>query len=373
MKAIINGKLYYNQSFVENKVVVFDEKIKGILDVVPENVDVMDAKGQYILPGFIDIHVHGCKGADVMDGTEDALKTISMGLAETGVTRFLATTMTMGLEIIDTAINNVRRYGKTLPGAKAIGVHLEGPFINKAYKGAQVEEQIIKPSWALIKPYLDVIKLITLAVEEDEDFLFIKENPGIKLSIGHSSASYEKALAAYELGVRHCTHCFNAMTGLHHRNPGIVGAVFTKPYATEFIADGIHIHPQFLEPFISIIGQEQGILITDSMRAGGMAEGLYELGGQSVMVDKSSARLEDGTLAGSILSMDQAIRNMRNYTKLSLEEILAMATLNPANSLETAPNYGSIEVNHFADFVLMDSALQVTRTIVDGKTVYQKG
>lgn len=373
MKAIINSKLYKDNRFIDNKIVIFDQHIISISDTLPEGVEVIDAKGQYLLPGFVDVHVHGSMGADVMDASKDALDTISKGLSKTGVTRFLATTMTMSLEDIDKAIVNVRTHQNDLTGAQVLGVHLEGPFINKKYKGAQRAEMIQKPSWKVISPYLDIIKLITLAVEEDEDLEFVKNNPGIKLSIGHTSANYETALDAYDLGVCHCTHCFNAMTGLHHREPGVVGAVFTKPYETEFIADGIHIHPQFLDTFISIIGKENGIMITDSMRAGGMIQGEYDLGGQAVTVDDTSARLADGTLAGSILTMDRAIRNMKSFTNLSLEEIIPMATINPALSIDKTPNYGSIKENNLADFVLMNEDLFVTTTIVNGQVVYKKG
>lgn len=376
MKAIINGKIYYQQRFINGKIILFDHKIVDIVDTLPqvEDLEIIDVEGEMVLPGFVDVHVHGSHGADVMDGKLEAMETISKGLAKTGVTKYLATTMTMAFPDIYQALDTVRQYMKDNKsiGAKPLGVHLEGPYISETYKGAQNPKHISRPKWSDIEDYKDVIKIITLAVEEDIDYAFIKSNPGIKLSIGHSAASFEEALEAYDLGVCHCTHCFNGMTGLHHRKPGVVGATFTKPFETEFIADGVHIHSGFLDTFVKIIGKEQAILITDSMRAGGMPKGNYDLGGQNVTVDASSARLADGTLAGSILTIDQAIRNMKNFTSYSLEDIIDMATINPARSVEETPNYGVIQKGNAADFVMMNQDLHVIETWVDGQAVYRK-
>ncbi|MGL5440066.1 MAG: N-acetylglucosamine-6-phosphate deacetylase [Filifactoraceae bacterium] len=375
-KIFINGKMLIDNKIVEGKKLIFNKEIKEILDKDQphrENLEVIDLNGSYLFAGFVDVHTHGVHGSDVMDATPKSLRDISDSLVSYGVTSFLATTMTMSKENIKSALENVKQCMNLnlLEGAKMVGVHLEGPFISKKYKGAQDENHITRPDWKMIEEHKDIIKIITLAVEEDKDYEFIKNNVGIKLSIGHTDASFEQALESYDLGVTHCTHCFNAMTSLHHRKPGVVGACFTKKYETEFIPDGVHIHSGFLETFINIIGKEQGIIITDSIRASGMEEGEYTLGGQKVIVDRIASRLEDGNLAGSILTMDKAIRNMREFTKLPLEDIIRMATENPAKSLGLEDRIGTIKEGKLADFVVMDENLEVMMTLVEGKIIYK--
>ncbi len=374
MKAFINGKALVDGKNRDDVVVLFDKRIKEIATEVANDIEVIDLAGNYLFPGFIDIHVHGAAGGDVMDATPQALEALSQSLAKSGVSRFLATTMTMPLADIRRALENVRQVIKNdqLTAAKPLGVHLEGPYISAAYCGGQDAKHIKKPNWADIADYKDIIKIITLAVEEDSDFQFIKDNSDIVLSIGHSAASFEQALASYELGVRHCTHFFNAMTGLHHRAPGVVGAVLSRPYATEIIADGIHIHPQLINTIVNLIDKQNIILISDSMRATGMPTGQYELGGQPVIVDDQSARLASGQLAGSILTLDRAVRNMVNYTDCSLVDIINMATLNPARSIGLDCDYGSITKAAVADFVVMDKALNVVSTWRDGNCIYQR-
>ncbi len=374
MKAFSNGKVLIDGQIKDNINVVFDARIEAIAEKVTHDIEIIDLAGNYLFPGFIDIHVHGAAGGDVMDATPQALEALSQSLAQSGVSRFLATTMTMPLTDIRRALENVKQVIKSdqLTAAKPLGVHLEGPYISADYCGGQDAAYIKKPNWADVADYKDIIKIMTLAVEEDSDFQFIKENSDIVLSIGHSAASFEQALASYQLGVRHCTHFFNAMTGLHHRAPGVVGAVLSKPYATEVIADGIHIHPQLLNTIVKLIGKENIILISDSMRATGMPQGQYELGGQPVIVDDQSARLASGQLAGSILTLDRAVRNMVDYTDCSLPDIINMATLNAAKSIAVDDDYGTIKKAAVADFVVMDQALNVISTWRDGNCIYQR-
>lgn len=375
-KVLLNGKIFISDQIITNHKVLYDETVLQILPASAPHgeAEPLDLHGAYAFPGFIDVHTHGVLGADVMDASLQSLATICQSLAGYGVTRFLPTTMTMPAEMIRKALENVRQYlaDPVCRGAKILGVHLEGPFISRTHKGAQDDSHITKPDWSLIEDYHDLIKLITLAVEEDDNFEFIrKSHPGIRLSIGHSNADFETALASYDLGVTHCTHCFNAMSPLHHRKPGVVGAVFTKKYETEFIPDGVHIHPGFLETFVRIIGKEQAILITDSIRASGMPEGDYTLGGQKIHVTKTDSRLESGALAGSILTMDKALRNMVDFTSLPLTDLLPMASLHPARSIGVDHLYGSIDVGKAADFVIMNEDLTVQQTIVDGQIIYQ--
>ncbi len=373
MKAFIKAKVLIDGALRDDVVVVFDERICALDEMATADFQVIDLGGNYLFPGLVDIHVHGAGGGDVMDATPQAIETISRSLAKAGVTRFLATTMTMSLAQIRAALNNVKQViaKDDLSGAKPLGVHLEGPYISAQFCGAQDGAQIKRPQWSDIEDYLDIIKIITLAVEEDEDFQFIRNNPGVKLSIGHSAATFEQALRAYDLGVRHCTHCCNAMSGLHHRALGVVGAVFSRPYATEIIADGIHLHPQLLPILLKNVGLDNVILISDGMRATGMPPGQYDLGGQTVFVDAQSARLACGQLAGSTLTLDRAVRNLLSYTDCSLVDAVNMASRNAAKSID-ALEYGAIKVGAVADFVVMDNDLNVVSTWVDGKCVYSR-
>lgn len=371
-KLLINGKCLIDNQIISGCRILFDRKIEAFLfDSDTPDAEIIDAKGAYVFPGFVDIHLHGLCGADIMDASPEALKIICSALPTFGVTGFLATTMTMHEDTILKALDTIRTAMTSHRpiGAKVLGAHLEGPFISKKYAGAQDARYIRPPSWEPIKNHLDVIRLITLAVEEDRDFSFIRSNPGIKLSIGHSDASFESALTSYELGVTHCTHCMNAMSPFHHRRPGVVGACFTKKYETEIIADTVHIHPDFLETLVRIVGPEQLILISDSIRACGMPDGKYSLGGQPILVSNRIPYLTDGTLAGSTLTMDEAIRNMYRYTSLSLPRIIRMATYNPAESIGMH-SLGRILPNCDADFVIMDDDLNVLKTIVNGEILY---
>lgn len=374
MKAFINGRVLIDGRFQDDLVVSCDCKIRQIGGDVDDSSQLIDLKGHYLLPGLIDIHIHGAGGGDVMDASLNAYQKISATLARSGVTRFLATTMTMPWPAIARALTTARQVvaGAALSGAKPLGVHLEGPFISRQFTGAQDGAHILPPDWSKVEPYRDVIKLITLAVEEDVDWQFIKRSRGIVLSVGHSAATFEQALASYQLGVRHCTHCFNAMSGLHHRRPGVVGAVFSRRYDTEVIADGVHIHRDFLSALIRIIGPDNAILISDGMRATGMPLGQYELGGQSVIVDDEAARLANGQLAGSTLTLDRAIRNMVEYTDCDLAEIVNMATRNPARSIGCDADYGAIKLAAAADFVEMDTDFNVISTWIDGECVYRQ-
>lgn len=378
MKAIINGIIVLKDKILKEYILIFSEKIENIIpkDEFDQNSveEMIDAKGSFVCPGLIDLHIHGAGGMDTMDGTPEALETISRVVLKSGVTSFLPTTMTMSKEKIYKALENIRKsQNKMKDGANILGAHLEGPFINKKYKGAQNEKYIRKAHIEFIKDYLDIIKIITLAPEEDEEFKFIKDMKKyehIVLSIGHTGADFETAKASFKEGIRHATHTFNAMTPLHHRKPGVIGAIFSTKMNCEIIADNIHVHPGFYQSFIDINGKENVILITDSMKAGSMEDGSYDLGGQKVVVKNHSARLEDGTLAGSILTMNKAIKNIKENTNLEIYEILNMASLNPAKLLGIEDIKGSIEVQKDADFFMMDKNCCILETYVSGDKKY---
>lgn len=378
MKAINNCKLIAKDGIQENMVVIFDEKI---IDIVPESSmsgyrpdEVIDGEGNYLSPGFIDIHIHGCFGEDVMDAGEDTLENISRSIAKTGVTSFLATTMTMDMDRIRKALYNIRNsMGKT-DGAEILGCHLEGPFISRVFKGAQDERYIVNPRFSEIEEFKDIIKIITLAPENEGSIEFIKEckKHGILVSIGHSNASYEEAMEAINAGAVHITHTYNAMTPLHHRNPGIVGAAMLSDASCELIVDNVHVHPAAQKILLRMKGNDKVILITDAMRACLMEEGLYDLGGQKVTVKNNEARLSNGALAGSVLTIDRAIRNFIHNHGIALQEVVRMVSLNPAAAIGIDDKKGSIEKGKDADMVLFNESIEVCETIVKGKTVHRR-
>lgn len=386
MKAIVNGKIIKENKIVLNKVLVFDNKIEGIVsyeefdeyvrqgNIAKGDLRIIDAKNNYVSPGLIDIHIHGSGGHDTMDGNIEALKGISRTIAEYGVTSFLPTTMTMEKEKIYEALQciNQAKYMK-MPGAGVLGAHMEGPFISAKLKGAHKEEYILKPDFDFIREFADTIKIVTMAPEEDENFKFIKETrclSDITLSIGHTNASYEVAIDAIDNGIEHATHTFNAMTALNHRSPGVVGAIFNSHISCELIADNIHIHPEMYKLLLKIKGEDKVVLITDSMRAGGMKNGIYELGGQRVIVKDKCARLEDSTLAGSVLTLNTAVKNILEHTELTIPEAVSLATINPAKVIHVDRHKGSIETQKDSDIIIFNDQLEVLYTIVEGEIVY---
>lgn len=377
-KALINGKIIVSDELFEHKILVFDEEIIGLYDDYNlDGLEVHDLKGAYLSPGFVNIHIHGMKGHDVMDGTPEGLKEISKTLLENGVTSYLATTMTLGKNDIEKAFENVSDYRKhqSKKEARLQGIHMEGPFINKIYKGAQNEAYIVPPDVNLIEAFLEDVRLVTFAPEVVgalELFKVIKTKaPHIKFSIGHSAATYEEAVIAYEAGVDSATHLFNAMTGLHHRKPGVVGAVFKKKPFFEIIADRIHLHTAMYDILGDSIGKDKMILVTDAMCACHMPPGKYTLGGQDVFVDSTSARLENGDLAGSILKMNIAIKNVIEFTNYTMAEVIKMATENPTCMLGLE-GYGSIKKGYKADFTVFDDQIDIISTWIDGQVVYRK-
>lgn len=376
MKAIINGKLILKNEILENKIIVFDEKIIDITNEIPENCEVIDVKGKYVSPGLIDIHIHGNMGKDTMEGTDEAIDTIAKSIMRHGVTSFLPTTMTMDEESIYRALDSIKRgMNRDVKGAQVIGAHLEGPFLNKIYKGAQNGSYIVNPSYEFIKKYDDVIKIITYAPEEDIDFKFtkdIKRNTDIVLSIGHSASTFTEAREAITQGASNITHTFNGMTGLNHRDPGVVGAALTTDVYCEIISDTIHITKDLFQFILDSKGKERVVLITDSMEAGGLEDGRYSLGGQAVIVKDGAARLESGSLAGSVLSLNKMLKNFYENTNLNINEAIHLASLNPAKSINMDKNKGSLEIGKDADIAIFDNNFDCYMTIVNGEIVFKQ-
>ena len=307
-----------------------------------------------------------------MDGTFEALETISTTLTQTGTTSFLATTMTMSTEAIDNALQNIQQHAREVSGANILGVHLEGPFINASKHGAQDRRYVQAPNLALIENYMHEVKMITIAPEVAGAETFIrslkKAYPHIILSIGHSEADHAKSKESFSWGVSHATHLFNAMPPLHHREPGIIGAVFeSKEVSCDIIADLIHVHPATLA-LTYRVKKEKLLLITDAMRAGCMKSGRYDLGGQPVTVEEGKATLSDGTLAGSVLRMNEALRHMVAHTEMRVVDAVNAVTKLPAEKLGIQK--GLLKEGYDADIVIFDEDFSIITTIIAGE---QKG
>ncbi|MGG1675985.1 N-acetylglucosamine-6-phosphate deacetylase [Neobacillus sp. NRS-1170] len=334
------------------------------------------------VPGFIDVHIHGVAGADTMDATKEALDTMVAALPKEGTTSFLATTMTQEGKQIENALINAGRYIKEqkFQGlAEVLGIHLEGPFVNAKRAGAQPIQHIVDPNLALFKDWQNLsnntIKLVTLAPEQPgglEMIRYLKDHQ-IVASIGHTDATYEQVGKAIEAGANHVTHLFNQMRGLHHREPGVVGAAFLRDeLKAEIIVDGVHVRPEMVKLAYKEKQSEGLILITDSMRAKCLKNGMYDLGGQEVTVKDGKAVLADGTLAGSILKLGHAVKNILAYTGCSLEEAVEMVSVNPAKQLNIFEHKGSIAAGKDADIVILDDKMEVFMTFCRGTLAYKK-
>lgn len=340
-------------------------------------------KGMNLIPGFIDIHIHGANDADAMDGTLNSLETMANTLPMEGTTSFLATTMTQDVESIEKALSTIGQYIESADQtgkAEIIGIHLEGPFISEKRVGAQPIQSVKKPEVALFKKWQklsnDQIKLVTMAPEEDENFELVRylKCENIVPSMGHSDAVYEQVLTSIKAGVNHVTHLFNGMRGLHHRDPGVAGAALLhSELMAEMIVDGVHIHPEIVKLAFLQKGVDHIILITDSMRAKWLEDGISSLGGQKVIVKDGKALLENGSLAGSTLKMNDAIINMMNFTGCTLQDVVQMASYNPAKQIGVFDKKGSIATGKDADLVVLNEKHQVMLTICNGQIVYSNG
>jgi len=352
------------------------EKIKGFVNEqdIPAAAEIIDAQGQYVSPGFINVHIHGCAGADTMDADMDGLERMAKMQARTGVTGFLPTTMTCKWYEVEDALLAVRETMKSrMAGARILGVHMEGPFISPAKKGAQAEANIRKADYKLVKPWEDIVKIITIAPEELPDNTFVDKchTAGITVSIGHTAADYDTAIKAVkEQGIHHFTHVYNAMTGFTHRSPGVVGAAFDTEANCEIIADNVHSHPMAQRLLYRAKGGKNIILITDSLRACGLGDGPSELGGQEVFVKGELATLKDGTIAGSVATMNRCVKIFWENTGAQLPQIIEMVTKTSATELGIYDEAGSLESGKRADIVIFDEEVRIHKTVIGGKVYY---
>ena len=380
MKGLKNVKAYLPEKGVVLTNIGFeDERIAYIGDDGSNIEPVLEIDG-IAVAGFIDEHVHGAGGSDAMDGTEEALQTISLYLSKEGTTGFLATTMTQSKENISkalTAAKTVTEKGE-FKGARVLGIHLEGPFISEKHIGAQPLEYVVKPSVELFDEYDDIsgnnIKIVTLAPEEDVRSELVKHivEKGKVASIGHTDAAFEDVEKAISAGASSVTHTYNAQTGLHHREIGVVGAamLFDK-LNCELICDTVHVSVPAIRLLVKNKPHDKFTLITDSMRAKGLADGESELGGQTVIVKNGEARLKNGALAGSVLKMNVAVKNMVEKVGVSFCDAIDFATVNPAKNIGVFDTRGSLEVGKLADITILSEDFSVLCTIVGGKIVYK--
>lgn len=339
-----------------------------------------DCRGRIVLPGFIDVHVHGADGADVMDASPAALDKIAAFKARHGVTGFYATTMTASPAATLAAVRAVNDYAgqhSPAPGARILGIHLEGPFISPHFPGAQNPNDIRPPDPAEFRQLVDSgpVAMITLApeVEGASEVIAVAGDRGVVAVLGHTNATYEECVAAVAQGVAQATHTYNAMSGLHHRRPGTLGAVLRlDALHAQLIADNIHVHPAAMEILARCKGPDRLILITDAMRAAGLPDGHYELGGLPVTVTEGQCRLEDGTLAGSVLTMERALANFMAATGWSAAQAWPCTSRTPARALGIADRFGTLAPGTAADMVVLEDDLSVAATIVGGAVVYRK-
>lgn len=379
MKAILNGKIILKDRIVEGAALLISNVIEGILpaDQIPADAEIIDAAGGYVAPGLIDLHIHGYLGCDVCDADEASIRTIAGGLVTNGVTGFLPTTMTVDMAVIRKALDVCRSLkveSQTWEGSAILGCHAEGPFISESKKGAQDPQYILAPDAAFVKEYADIIKIITLAPETDTaDFAAIREitrDTDVVISMGHTSADYATAVRSTEAGVCHVTHLFNAMTPLAHRAPGVVTAALNTDVSCELIVDTFHVNPCFYDLLWKLKGRKL-CFITDCLPAGGLPYGEYTLGGAKIIYRDIVCRLEDGTVAGSVLHLNRGVWNVYENSTIPLWECVNGASLNPATAIGIADRKGSIEVGKDADIIITDTNFDVKKTIIGGKIRYE--
>ena len=378
MKCIKGAKIILKDAVVADKALLFNERIIGVIDPreIPADVEVIEAEGCFVAPGLVDVHIHGYLGEDASDGIADGVRRMAEGVMKNGVTTFLPTTMTVSMQEIEAALDVVRSLqeeSKTWQGAYLAGVNAEGPFINASKKGAQAGEHIKAPDADWILANKDIIKLCTIAPEVEGGYEAIEritKNSDVRVSVGHTDATFEQAMQAFACGATQVTHLFNAQTGLHHRKPGVVGAGLASNAYTELIADTFHVNPGLFSLVAKCKGDKL-VLITDCTRAGGMPDGEYSLGGQKIFVKGIQCLLEDGVIAGSVLKLNDAVKNLRAHTDLSLHEIVAAASLNPANAIGMGDTKGSIEAGKDADLIITDMNFDIKKTIMQGEIRYE--
>lgn len=369
---VLPDRIFVGDMRINNREIV---EIAASIEAKEE--ETIDVKGKLLVPGFIDVHIHGADGADAMDGSIESLEKISKYLVKKGTTSFLATTLTSQKETLKKALQCIGEVqNKDLGGATIFGAHMEGPYFDVAYKGAQNEKYMKPAGVEEIQEYLSVkpglVKLFAMSPNKNNlDVIRYLVKEGVIVSVGHSASSYEEVMAAIEAGLSHATHTFNGMKGFTHREPGVVGAILASDEITaEVIFDKIHVHPDAVRILIKTKGVERVVCITDSMSATGLPCGRYKLGELDVDVVENQARLSsNGALAGSVLTMDKAFRHLLELG-YSLVDAVKLTSSNVAK--EFSLNTGILRVGKEADLVVLDEKYEVEMAIVKGSKKFQR-
>lgn len=377
---IKNCNIIYLNKIEKGSVLVKDGKIDKINpEVINNDQEIINAEDLFLSPGFIDVHIHGAGGYDTMDGTEEAINNIAKTIVKHGTTSFVPTTMTMSIEDIHKAVTAVKAVKeKGSDGAIVLGAHLEGPFINPKAIGAQNPKYLIKPCAEnydkMVAGCEDSIVSITVAPEVPgcHELIEYLSSKGITCRMGHTKATYEEAIEGIKCGISFGTHLFNAMTGFTHREPGTVGAIFDSNITTETIADGVHISYPALRITYRQKTTDNVLLISDAMMACCMDDGDYSLGGQKVILKNNAARLENGALAGSVLTLDKAVKNVYENCNIPLNEAVKMASYNGAKHCGIDDHKGLIKEGYDADLVLFDKDINVKKVFVKGMLKFSK-
>ena len=340
--------------------------------------ETLDCAGCIVTPGFVDVHIHGCVGADTCDGEEESIRKMARHLVTKGVTSFCPTTMTVSTEEIRAALRAARGcMGRPQEGARVLGVNMEGPFISAKKKGAQKEEYVRNPDWELFRSLYEdcggIVRLVDIAPECEGAQTFVERAKELcTVSIAHTEADFEQAKQSFAWGITHATHLYNAMSGLTHRAPGVVGAVMDTPTVrAELICDGFHINPAVLRITFRILGEDRTVVVSDSMRAAGQPDGDYDLGGQMVQVRGGHALLPDGTIAGSTTNLHEELKNLISFG-IPFRQAVKSVTINPAREAGAADRVGSLASGKLADAVVLDAATYDIRfVLMNGSVVYR--
>ncbi|HEY1016016.1 MAG TPA: N-acetylglucosamine-6-phosphate deacetylase [Herpetosiphonaceae bacterium] len=371
-----NARLVDSSGEHDNRALIVDgQQIESVDPTDAEGLAEINAAGLIVTPGFVDVHTHGGGGFNLHTPNPDEIRSFSRWAPSTGTTSYLVGVVGVpgGLpaEQIGAAVQAIKIPGKV--GAEALGIHLEGPYMSPERRGAHDPSWLRTPSAAETSELLDLVqgtlRLITLAPELAEAHALVRElvAAGVTVSLGHSDATYEQSRQAIQLGITHATHCFNAMRPLHHREPGPLGAIVEAPTVRgELIADGVHVHPAALRVLIRALGPERTIIVTDALACAGVQNATFTFAGQTAQVIDGVARLADGTITGSVLTMDQALRNLVTLLELPLHQAVGMLTVNPAYSAGSAHRKGRLAAGYDADLLLFDQDLRLQATICRG-------
>jgi len=381
-KALKGNVVLPDRILIGGVVQIEGDKISGVYSqrnkFSDKEMNLLDYGDKFISPGLIDLHLHGALGKDIMDCDTESLKQIAFHQTGCGVTGFLATTASSSLRSILEVVETIKRAAISQLPSEPLGIYVEGPFLNIKKKGAQdpsfIREMNKEEIHLIIKAVKGLKTIISMAPEVDDNMNFIKtlKENGITVAIGHSDATYQQAIESFKKGITHATHLFNAMSGFHHRKPGVVGAVFDSPGVTaEIIADGVHLHPSALRLVFSRKSEDKICLITDSIMATGMGDGIYSMGNLKIEVRGNEVRLlENRVLAGSVLTLNRAVKNVIEWIGVPVNQAVNMASLNPARVLGLDKEIGSIQNGKYANLAIFDKEFNVIETILGGKFVF---